>query len=673
VQLSKTRKIGLAVAGLALPISGLAAAVLPSSTAHAAATGTGTLEICKNVTNGAVGGTSFSFTVEGVTNPVSVAPGSCSKGVSVAAGTPITVTENAQKGWKISGVSYTGGRATRSGNVITITVPKGSDQTLTVTNTGTYGFLKICKTTSAPTLVGDPFTFTENNTSTLYTAIANGACSKQTRWKVGSVIPIAEVGTSGTIVDSITSNGSISNINLGAQTVDATIVGGVTVVTYDNIPTPPSTAGYIEVCKNAADGYVNGHTFNFTVTGDGANTTVPVTAGSCSQQIEVPNAGTNGSVTVTEQEYAPFAVKSITGSSVLSSNTVNGSAIVAVHAGNPSTESIVTFTNETTLGLYKVCKIAGPGIAAGTPYWFTSTGQDSFVVYAGQCSQPMSAPLGSTVNVQEENPGANVALTAVSVSPASNDLGSSVSSGANFKVGPGITEADFTNTAFGTLKICKVAGDPSTVGQTFSFTAAGSSYSLTPSGVGLGGAACTPLISQPVGNVTVTENAKANFHLSNISVLPTTAAVSGSGSSETVAISQGGTTEVQFTNDVNLVPVELCLANSSILTLNGQTPTVQWYVNGIPLNGTDPSPSCTDGALIQVPAIGSTLTATAHITNSGTPSPGNNPLTAVFGTSDQLSGLSATGPYLGGNTQTAQQSFAVGPAGGNLTFTTTNS
>ncbi len=668
--------MGLVVAGLALPISGLAAAILPSSSAHATPTGTGTLEICKNVTSGYVNGTTFNFTVAdsgGTSHSVNVAPNTCSKGISVAAGSA-TVTEAFQAGWRISGVKYTSGSFTRTGNHIAITVKANVDQTLTVTNKGVRGFLKICKTTPTGSgLAGEPFHFTENNTSTLFTAWANSACSKETGCPAGTRLPLAEVGTTGTVVDAITANtsGALSNVNLGAGTADVTIEPGVTVVTYDNIPTPLSTAGYLEVCKDAADGYVWGNTFNFTVTGDGANTTVPVAVGACSQAIEIPNAN-GGPVTVTEHEYAPFAVSKISGPTVISSNTVDATALVGVTAGNVSTESIVTFTNKTVLGTFKVCKIAGPGIAAGTPYEFYVSGnQGDIWVPAGQCSSLQSAPLGSTVNVQEVGIPTNVQLTAVSVSPSSNDQGSSVASGANFVVGPGITEADFTNTAFGTLKICKVAGDSTTVGRTFSFSAAGNSYSLTPSGVGLGGAACTPLISAPVGNVTVTEAAAANFHISNISVLPTTAAVSGSASSETVAVSQGATTEVQFTNDVNLVPVELCLANSATLATNGQTPLVQWYVNGYALTGTDPSPSCTDGALLQVPAVGTSMTALAEITSTGTPSPGNNRLLVVFGNSDQLSGLSPTSPYAGANTPVASQAFSVGPNGGNLTFTTT--
>ncbi len=683
VELSKTRKRVAAIAALALPISGLAAAVLPSSSAHATPTGTARLEICKDVSNGFVGGTSFDFTVTGVTGNVSVAPNTC-KGVGVAAGS-VTVKEVQQAGWTLASVKYTGGSKMRSGNSVTVTIAKGADQTLTFDNRGTFGYLKICKTTPSNSgLAGHPFTFTENNTAKQFTAIANGACSAQTRWPVGSSVPITELvnlNDPPTVVDGITSNGMINSVNTASRTVNAVIQGGVTVVTYDNIPTPPSTTGYIEVCKNAGDAYVDGHTFMFNVVGSGANATVPVTAPGCSQQIAVPNAGSNGSVTVTEQEYAPFAVQSITGAKVVSANTVNASAVVAVTAGDPSTESIVTFTNKTNDGLFKVCKVAGAGITAGTPYSFSvnGSGNESWLtVPAGQCSPLQTAPLGSKVNVQEVNLPANVGLTAVAVSPAANDLGSSVSAGANFTVGSGVTEADFTNTAFGSLKICKVADDPYTVGNTFSFTtSSGGSYNLTPTGWGSTGAACTSLIGLPVGNVTVTEGASSLFHSNGVWVIQGSTNTSlGNVSAATVSITQGGVTELNFHNAVNYVPVELCLNNSAILQSAGQNATVVWNVSGFKSVTFSPvtSPSCTDGFALEVPAIGVGgaaigLDASATITSNGA-QPGIN---VVFGSSDSLSGsLSASGPYNGGGTKSASQSFTVGPMGGNLTFNTVN-
>src|SRR3989442_2603312 len=38
-----------------------------------------------------------------------------------------------------------------------------------------------------------------------------------------------------------------------------------------------------------------------------------------------------------------------------------------------NTEKTVSFTNETNLGSVKICKVAGTGITAGTPFTFTVT------------------------------------------------------------------------------------------------------------------------------------------------------------------------------------------------------------------------------------------------------------------------------------------------------------
>src|SRR6476619_78601 len=70
----------------------------------------------------------------------------------------------------------------------------------------------------------------------------------------------------------------------------------MTVIYYDNEPAPPAGTGWLEVCKNALDGWgdpdVSG-TFNFTVTDAAAATyQLSVLAGQCSEPIQVA-AGVN--------------------------------------------------------------------------------------------------------------------------------------------------------------------------------------------------------------------------------------------------------------------------------------------------------------------------------------------------------------------------------------------
>ena len=78
---------------------------------------------------------------------------------------------------------------------------------------------------------------------------------------------------------------------------DATIqiAAGMTIVYYDNEPTPPAGTGWLEVCKNAPAGRIPTcrGSFDFTVTdAAGATHELTVLAGQCSEPIQVA-AGVN--------------------------------------------------------------------------------------------------------------------------------------------------------------------------------------------------------------------------------------------------------------------------------------------------------------------------------------------------------------------------------------------
>lgn len=157
-------------------------------------------------------------------------------------------------------------------------------------------------------------------------------------------------------------------------------------------------------------------------------------------------------------------------------------------------------------GQVKICKVAGPGIAVGTPFKFTA-GTSGVVVPAGPapggtCVLGPTLPVGSGIAVQEYAPS-GTAVTAITVEPPNrllgDDLGAAV---AKVQVGTGVTEVTFTNRSLkqertGYLEICK-QGD---VKGTFSFTV--SPGALGPFTVPAG--ACSPAIQVPAGNVTVTE------------------------------------------------------------------------------------------------------------------------------------------------------------------------
>jgi len=73
-------------------------------------------------------------------------------------------------------------------------------------------------------------------------------------------------------------------------------------------------------------------------------------------------------VTVTEEAVAGVGVVDITVSPVdrrVSTSIPTRSAQVTVVAGGVPTQTIGTFTNRWETGVLTVCKVAGPGIAAG--------------------------------------------------------------------------------------------------------------------------------------------------------------------------------------------------------------------------------------------------------------------------------------------------------------------
>ena len=106
----------------------------------------------------------------------------------------------------------------------------------------------------------------------------------------------------------------------------------------------------------------------------------------------------------------------------------------------------VDFTNTAGgLGLLKVCKIAGSGVAPGTRFSFTM-GAASLVVPAGYCVRRTACcPVGTGVTITELFSPAAVA-SAISVLPAAQqgtvDLNAQT---VTATVGVGVTEVYFTN------------------------------------------------------------------------------------------------------------------------------------------------------------------------------------------------------------------------------------
>jgi hypothetical protein len=565
-------------------------------------------------------GKTFSFSVDGGA-AILVTGGGCSGPMSVAAGSH-TIVEAATAGLGVKAIkaNHLVSKDLAHGSV-TVTVKAGSTEAtetlVTYTNIADKAVgLKVCKAagTTSPTLVGEQFSFTENNRpafGVVAGTVAAPNCGPVTKFKLGTVVNVSELATAGAHVSGITvSDGRGSNVNTAAGTVSATIGAGVTVVTYTNDLNVIGQTGFIEVCKYAIDQFVEG-SFDFTITdAAGVVRQQSVQVGQCTAPIEVAA----GNATVTEAAQFPYLVGEIgvfPSGRTVSSNLSNRTVTVKVVKGDSSTETLVNFANQTRLGQFKVCKTltANSSALAGTPFYFDVFDDAGPILSDVQPNQEQLGhidrviagpagstaciidedlvPLGSHVTITEE-PTDNVVNTAVSVQPASNDAGSFVPT-ANLTIGAGITTATFTNMAYGTVEVCKTAADQSTATQSFQFSVNGGGPISVHAGQ------CSQPIAVPAGTATVSEAGKANFHLVTVTATGPageTRLVSGT-NPVTVSTPFGGVeneTVVTFTNAVNTGQFKVCKASPE--------PTLQGVSFGFKYHYTVNGTEVDDGAVL---------------------------------------------------------------------------
>lgn len=152
----------------------------------------------------------------------------------------------------------------------------------------------------------------------------------------------------------------------------------------------------------------------------------------------------------------------------------------------------------------KICKVAGPGVATGTPFTFNSTSpgipDGSVSVPAGPgpggwCAVAGSYPEGSNVVVTEDPSGFTV--VGINIAPPENGTADIATGQATLQMGPGVTEVTFTNELqTGFLEVCKT-GD---VTGNFSFAVEGvAGPVIVPAG------ACSPALMVNAGAVSITE------------------------------------------------------------------------------------------------------------------------------------------------------------------------
>jgi hypothetical protein len=424
---------------------------------------TGFVEICKKADPTSLIPVSgpFDYTINGSIR-VTVNVGSCSAPISVPSGTA-TVVETAVPFAQVTSIT-TLPDATRlvSANLATgtavVNVPPGdvsNTTTVNYTNKAVTGFIEICKNAAPGSGLTGSFTFTITGPMgfTATTTVPVGACSNSVLVPAGQVT-VTESGDARTFVTSISAQPSSALLSSNLATATATVAITAGDVSRETILTFTNSTAVLKICKVAGDPSLLGSNYTFTATpGPGSapsSVTIPAgppPSGNC-QVIPGYRAGTT--VNVAEGVVPGTQVSSITvappdrlvpGSINLAARTVS----VVMGSG----ETVVTYTNiPAPPGTLKICKIAGPGVAAGSAWTFTIAGiTGTTSVPAGSCAIVGPFPFNSTQTITE-TAQAGFVVTAITVNPAdrlvsANPAGRTVS----LIVGSGVTEATFTNAA----------------------------------------------------------------------------------------------------------------------------------------------------------------------------------------------------------------------------------
>jgi len=398
--------------------------------------GTGFVEVCKQQRAGTTGleGRIFTFNIGGIIRTVPV--GQCSAPVEVAAG-PVVISESqAQVNYRLFDVTSNVAGSIIARNLpagqATVNVRAGTiaNETIVtfINEFAIVGVVEICKRA----VPGDPdvagfFDFTIDAITGVVFTVPVGQCTgpitvfaPTTGGSPTATIRVTELAEPGFTLESATTfpasrfisltlNQGVSND--GSGTIFANPGGGFATVTMQQGGTAVQTTvnffnrtnpGQLKICKVAGPGIPEGTVFTFEVrgqsgpgAGDPVIRTVSVPAGPAAQGgfctfvagtfvIGSPILITETGPTTAGSPAGEVRVASIISSSGFSPApaTVQGITV------NPNPDllgrrAVVPMRAETTVvgftnfvfrpAVLKVCKIAGPGVAVGTPFTFNIT------------------------------------------------------------------------------------------------------------------------------------------------------------------------------------------------------------------------------------------------------------------------------------------------------------
>ena len=297
------------------------------------------------------------------------------------------------------------GSASEGVGTVRVGLAAGEFTTVTYTNRSTIGTLRLCKVGGAGIAAGTPFKLQVTDLGAVF--VAAGDCTDfplpertvDSDGKYG----IAEYGCGelclgtdgGFVVQSIVCAPAdrCSTVSEGVGVARAGLEGGsTTTVTFTN----RSVRGTLRLCKVAGPGIAPGRTFGFDVAApDVADPTVA--AGQCTD-ITIPEGlgeygdgwyrvgekGCGPQCTLPDLGFAVSAITCVPADRCRNASLALGLVDFAIVATETTT---ITYTNRSTIGTLRLCKVAGTGITPGTPFTFAVPTVGDVIVFAGFCAE----------------------------------------------------------------------------------------------------------------------------------------------------------------------------------------------------------------------------------------------------------------------------------------------
>jgi hypothetical protein len=319
-----------------------------------------------------------------------------------------------------------------------------------VSTLGSAGSFAARKTGQCFTSIGLPGTQLEVRRNATVLTAPDGRVITRVAIKAGTECYFTAEGATGDVTIDVFGEACYRVDGLGTASVTITRIGdGPACKDISNVGYLTAAApGSLKICKVAGTGIEIGTTFSFAV---GAKTfTVP--AGEAAAPIcVIAGSFPAGEVTIEETATAGVEVVAIgvaPGGALLSFDLTAGTAVVTITKGL-TTE--VTFTNRSTVGKLKICKVADTGISIGTNFTF-NVGTLTYTIPAGPAPDGYcvitALQQAGTVTIQE-TPTAGVEVIAISVAPGDALLSFDLTAGtAEVAIAAGLTtEVTFINRA----------------------------------------------------------------------------------------------------------------------------------------------------------------------------------------------------------------------------------